>query len=207
MIVGHLYVVAAPSGAGKTTLVKALVESLANITVSISHTTRPKRPNEIPEVNYHFIDKATFEQMVEHDDFLEHATIFGNYYGTSKSWVEKTLAKGIDVILEIDWQGHQQIKSLFPKSSSIFILPPSLEALQERLCTRNQDKPEVIQQRLADAKETVSHIKEFDYVVVNDSFDHAIEELKHIVLATRLERSHQLALHSELVKKLSEASF
>lgn len=183
---GNLFVVAAPSGAGKTSLVKALVESMQGITVSISHTTRPMRPGEAHGINYYFVDKQEFQRMVDHDDFLEHATIFENCYGTSKSWVEQTLAKGIDVILEIDWQGHQQIKSLFPDSIGIFILPPSLTALSERLVKRNQDHPDVIKKRLADVKETVSHMHEFDYLVINDDFSLALESLKTIVSASRL---------------------
>src|SRR5579862_3264140 len=185
---GNLYVIAAPSGTGKTTLVKELTESLPLITVSISHTTRTKRPNEVDGVNYYFISKAEFENMIAHHDFLEHATIFDHLYGTSKSWVEKTLAEGMDVILEIDWQGHQQIKKLFPHSISIFILPPSLEDLRNRLCNRNQDTPGVIKNRLADAKITVSHLQEFDYVVINDEFSHAVHDLGSIVIASRLLR-------------------
>lgn len=205
MIIGRLYVVAAPSGAGKTSLVKALVESLPEVTVSISHTTRKKRPNETDGVNYHFIDKTTFQQMIQHQDFLEHATIFDNYYGTSKRWVEQTLAQGKDVVLEIDWQGQQQVKRLFPQSLSIFILPPSLEVLRERLVGRNQDDAEVIKKRLADARESVSHINEFDFVVINDQFDKALEELSFIVLATRLLRPRQTILHAGLINNLSKS--
>src|SRR5262245_24777909 len=139
---GNLFVIAAPSGAGKTSLVKALVDSMPNITVSISHTTRPKRPGELHGKNYYFVNNAEFQRMIDHNDFLEYATIFDNLYGTSKSSVEQTLKKGIDVILEIDWQGHQQIKRLFPHAISIFILPPSLKDLQSRLIKRNQDHPD-----------------------------------------------------------------
>lgn len=199
-LAGQLFVVAAPSGAGKTTLVKSLVESVPNMTVSISHTTRAKRPNEVDGVNYHFIDETTFSKMIEHHDFLEYATIFTHHYGTSKSWVEQTLASGIDVVLEIDWQGHQQIKKLFPTSTSIFILPPSLAALHDRLTQRNQDNKEVIVQRLADAKETISHIKEFDFIVVNDQFEVALTDLQAIVLATRLKRERQLLLHAGMIQ-------
>ena len=199
---GNLYVIAAPSGTGKTTLVKALVDSLPQITVSISHTTRPKRPNEIDGTNYYFIDKTQFEHMIAHQDFLEYATIFDHIYGTSKSWVENTLAQGTDVILEIDWQGQQQIKKLFPRSLSIFILPPSMEDLRNRLCTRNQDHPEVIKQRLADAKIAVSHLGEFDYVVINDEFAHAVRDLRCIVEAERLRKQRQVVRLASLIREL-----
>lgn len=198
--VGNLYVIAAPSGTGKTTLVKALVDSLPKITVSVSHTTRAKRPNEMHGINYYFIDKSEFEHMVDHGDFLEHATIFDHFYGTSKSWAEQTLAKGIDVILEIDWQGHQQIKQLFPHSIGIFILPPSLEDLRDRLIKRNQDHPEIIKKRLADASETVSHIHEFEYVVINDDFMNALNDLKMIIEAGRLAEDRQTAKYAKLIQ-------
>lgn len=200
--VGNLYVIAAPSGTGKTTLVKALVDAMPKITVSISHTTRPKRPNEMHGINYYFIDRAEFERLIEHGDFLEHATIFDNLYGTSKSWVEETLAKGIDVILEIDWQGHQQIKQLFPESIGIFILPPSLEDLRDRLIKRNQDHPEIIKKRLADAKETVSHVHEFEFTVINDDFMRALHDLKIIVESGRLLQTRQTAKHAKLIENL-----
>lgn len=201
---GNLYVIAAPSGAGKTTLVKALVESTVGITVSISYTTRPKRPNEVEGINYYFLDKSTFQRLIDHGDFLEYATIFDNFYGTSKSWVEQTLAKGIDVILEIDWQGHQQIKRLFPNAVSIFILPPSLAHLRERLINRNQDSAAVIAERLADAQVTVQYAREFDYIIVNDAFDHALSELKIIIAAERLHANRQLKKYSYLIKELMQ---
>lgn len=201
---GHLYVIAAPSGTGKTTLVKALVDSMPQITVSISHTTRPKRPGEVDGVNYYFVTKPEFASMIEHGDFLEHATIFEHFYGTSKSWVQATLSKGIDVILEIDWQGHQQIKRLFPESISIFILPPSLEDLRERLFKRNQDHPDIIKKRLADARGTVSHIPEFDYLIINDEFSHALHDLVCIVSACRLQQARQMAKYEKLIHKLDE---
>lgn len=197
--IGNLFVIAAPSGTGKTTLVKALTDQLSNLTVSISHTTRYQRPNEVNGVNYHFIDQSTFDAMIDHDDFLEHATIFGNGYGTSKSMVQQTLQKGIDVILEIDWQGHQQIKNLFPDSTSIFILPPSFVDLKNRLETRNQDKPEIIEVRLADAQETLHHIHEFDYIVLNDDFDRAVADLSTIILAGRLSQKRQIAKFASLL--------
>jgi guanylate kinase len=198
---GTLYVVAAPSGTGKTTLVKALIESLPNITVSISHTTRTARPAETHGFNYYFIDETEFQRMIEHQDFLEHAMVFNNRYGTSRSWVEKTLAQGIDVVLEIDWQGCEQIQRLFPDCISIFILPPSLTDLAKRLRDRAQDSAEVIQQRLADARETVSRIHNFDYVVMNADFDTAVDDLRAIVRANRLLQKKQPI---DLDKLLSE---
>ena len=185
---GTLYVIAAPSGTGKTTLVKALVDSLPKITVSISHTTRKKRPKEIE-----------FKRMIAADEFLEHAIIFEHAYGTSKQTVQETLAKGMDVILEIDWQGYQQIKSLFPDAIGIFILPPSLSDLHDRLIKRNQDNSSIIQKRLMDAKETVSHIHEFDYVVINDDFENALHDLKIIVEAERLRAKHQTEKFHSLI--------
>ena len=202
--VGTLYVIAAPSGTGKTTLVEALVDSLPKITVSISHTTRPKRPKEMHGTNYYFIDKTEFARMIEHGDFLEYATIFDHLYGTSKSWVQQTLAKGMDVILEIDWQGHQQIKRLFPHSISIFILPPSLDELRERLIKRNQDNPDIITKRLTDAQETVAHINEFDYVVINDDFVSALHDLKTIIEAGCLLQPRQCGKLARLIRDLAE---
>jgi guanylate kinase len=161
------------------------------------------RPGEAHGINYYFVDRPEFQRMVDHDDFLEHATIFDNWYGTSKTWVEKTLAKGIDVILEIDWQGHQQIKELFPESIGIFILPPSLAALQERLIKRNQDHPDVIKKRLADVRVTASHFGEFEYLVINDDFSVALESLKTIVLACRLLLKRQVEKYKALIADLA----
>lgn len=197
---GNLYVIAAPSGTGKTTLVKALVESLSKITVSISHTTRPKRSNEMHGINYYFVDVTEFANLINQHEFLEHAVIFGHHYGTSKTMVKETLAKGIDVILEIDWQGHQQIKKLFPQTIGIFILPPSLADLRERLLKRNQDDPDIIRKRLADVKETISHIPEFDYLVINDDFTTASHDLKTIVEAERLHVTQQTQKFSSLIE-------
>lgn len=202
---GILFVIAAPSGTGKTTLVNELIDTFGDLTVSISHTTRPKRPNETDGVNYHFVTKADFEKMLAHGDFLEHAVVFDNLYGTSKSWVDTTLAKGQDVILEIDWQGHQQIKALFPDAVSIFILPPSFAALRERLIARNQDKPAIIEKRLADVRKTLSHVSEFDYIVVNDEFEFATHELASIIEAARLAGSRQLRRHAKLISELGGA--
>jgi len=203
---GHLYVVAAPSGTGKTSLVKALVDSLTNITVSISHTTRAKRPNEIHGVNYYFISVAEFDHMIKQGDFLEHALIFENHYGTSKHWVEEKLAQGVDVILEIDWQGHQQIKKIFQNVVSIFILPPSLSHLRDRLVKRNQDSPNVIKSRLKDARETVSHVNEFDYLVINDDFTQALRDMVVIIESGRLTRNCQLERFQALLNELKKIS-
>lgn len=189
---GNLYVISAPSGTGKTTLVKTLVDSLPDITVSVSHTTRAMRPAEQHGVNYYFVSDAEFHRMIDHGDFLEHAKVFEHSYGTSRSWVEATLKQGKDVILEIDWQGAQQIKQLLPDCTTIFILPPSMQELYHRLTHRNQDKPDVIAKRLADAQETLSHITDFDYIVLNDDFKTALNDLKSIVLARRLKRDRQL---------------
>ncbi len=199
---GNLFVIAAPSGTGKTTLVKALVSEVPGLAVSISHTTRQRRPNEENGLNYFFIQENEFHRMIEKGDFLEYATVFGNYYGTSHTWVEETLRKGVDVILEIDWQGMQQIKALAPDSISIFILPPSLDNLRARLVNRNQDKPQVIQERMVDVKETITHIPEFDFVVVNDDFTHALDDLKHIVQANRLLQRRQCEKYSKLISLL-----
>src|SRR5688572_21752440 len=152
MTTGNLFVISAPSGTGKTTLVNALVRAIPNIMVSISHTTRPKRPAEMDQVNYYFIDNSTFENMIKQQDFLEYARVFNHLYGTSRSFVEETLKKGIDVILEIDWQGAKQVQQLFRDCISIFILPPSLEVLSERLFGRKQDNPNIIRERLADVR-------------------------------------------------------
>lgn len=200
--IGNLYVIAAPSGTGKTTLVQALVNSIDDITVSISHTTREKRPGEIEGTNYYFVSKEEFSRMVDHNDFLEHAVIFDNFYGTSKSWVEKTLAQGKDVILEIDWQGRRQIKQLFPHSISIFILPPSPETLRIRLEHRNQDKPEVITERLSDARTSATHMHEFDYIVINDEFSQALQDIAGIIKTGRLLESRQTIKYADLIKKL-----
>lgn len=204
---GNLYVVAAPSGTGKTSLVKALIESLPYITVSISHTTRPKRPAEAHGVNYYFIAETEFRDMIAKGEFLEYANVFDNLYGTSRKWVQETLARGLDVILEIDWQGAQQIQHIFPDCISIFILPPSLQVLADRLLHRNQDSSGVIQQRLADVREATSHISDFDYVIMNDDFDQALHDLKIIVEAGRLLQSRQTKQFAKLLDELSHIEF
>ena len=182
---GQLYIFSAPSGAGKTSLVEALLKTTAGIEVSVSNTTRAMRPGEEDGVHYHFTDTAEFEQMVEAGAFLEHAKVFDNYYGTSQKSVEKRLSDGNDVILEIDWQGAQQVRKLMPYGISVFILPPSREALEQRLNSRGQDSAEIIARRMQDATSDMAHYAEFDYVVINDDFDEATAQLNAIVIAGR----------------------
>jgi guanylate kinase len=177
----RLFVVSAPSGAGKTSLVKALCERLPEMKVSTSHTTRARRPNEQEGREYFFVSNREFDQMVAEDAFLEHARVFDNQYGTSKGQLRDKLGAGNDVILEIDWQGARQVRQALPGCRTIFILPPSLEALRQRLNNRRTDSPEVIERRLADAVSDMSHYSEFDYVVVNDDFDRAVGELESII--------------------------
>ena len=183
---GTLYVFSAPSGAGKTSLVKALIESTPEIRVSVSHTTRPRREGEVDGVAYHFTTVETFQQMIGDEAFLEHAEVFGNFYGTSRSAILDRIAMGEDVILEIDWQGAQQVKQRIPEAISVFILPPSRAELESRLRGRGTDADEVIQRRLAEAVTEMSHQAEFDYTVVNDDFDTALGELRAIVISRRL---------------------
>lgn len=199
---GTLFVLSAPSGAGKTSLVKALLESTDNLCVSISHTTRAMRPGEVNGVNYHFVSVEGFRAMLDESDFLEHAEVFGNYYGTSRSFVEQTLRSGKDVILEIDWQGAQQIRRLFPESISLFILPPSREALESRLRGRGQDAEAIIQQRLSKAQEEMSHYVEYDYLVINDQFNVALAELRAVIEASRLRILNQIKRHEGLLQSL-----
>jgi guanylate kinase len=177
----RLFVISAPSGAGKTSLVKALLTRLPELRVSTSHTTRPARPNEQNGREYFFVDNAEFERMVAAGDFLEHARVFDNQYGTSRSQLEAKLAAGHAVVLEIDWQGARQVRAALPGCRSIFILPPSREALRQRLTDRRTDSAAVIERRLADAVSDMSHYAEFDYVVVNDDFGKAVDQLAQIV--------------------------
>lgn len=182
---GSLFIISAPSGAGKTSLVQALTGSTGNIGVSVSHTTRAQRPGEIDGVNYHFISREKFIELVGRGDFLEHAEVFGNLYGTSSAWVNSELSRGHDVILEIDWQGAQQVRRLMPDAVGLFILPPSRETLRERLVGRSTDSAEVIERRLASADADMSHFSEFDHVIINDRFEQALAELQAVVLARR----------------------
>ncbi len=202
MTLGTLYIVAAPSGAGKTTLVKRLVETTSGVAVSISHTTRPPRPGERDGEHYHFISLVAFEAMIAENAFLEHAQVFGNHYGTSRAAVQAQLASDQDVILEIDWQGARQIRELMPDSLSIFILPPSREALRQRLAGRGQDSAEVIERRMAAALDDLSHYAEFDYLVINDDFATALNALRAILIARRQRRNVQMERQRELLQRL-----
>ncbi|MGZ4995869.1 MAG: guanylate kinase [Methylobacter sp.] len=192
MNIGKLYIISAPSGAGKTSLVKQLVADLDDLTVSISHTTRQMRPGEAHGQDYYFVTVADFQAMQQEQAFLEHAQVFDNFYGTAQQTVEENLNKGLDVILEIDWQGAEQIKKLLPGSVSIFILPPSTEVLLQRLRNRGQDDEQIIARRMRDAVTEIRHHDEFDYLVVNDVFDQALTELKSIIIANRLTKQRQL---------------
>lgn len=204
---GLLFVVSAPSGAGKTSLVAALLAQLPGITVCISHTTRPPRSKEIDGVNYHFIDRDTFESLIKRGAFLEYANVFGNYYGTSIDAVHAALNSGQDLILEIDWQGAAQIRQLLPDALSIFILPPDLATLEQRLRARGQDDDTVIHSRLSKAVEEMSHWSEFDFLVVNDDFARASMDMVSIVRSERLRRvPQQSVLAGQLAALLDSPS-
>lgn len=199
---GTLFIIAAASGTGKTSLVKALVTDADRLGVSVSHTTRPARPGEVDGVNYHFTTREQFLAEVAAGQFLEHAEVFGNLYGTSRTWVERQLANDHDVILEIDWQGAQIVRELMPQALSIFILPPSLPALAERLNGRGTDSNEVIAHRLSEAIADITHYSEFDYLVINDDFATALADLQAIVRAARQSHRAQAARQAELIKRL-----
>jgi guanylate kinase len=188
---GTLFVVSAPSGAGKTSLVRALLDRDPVLTVSVSHTTRPRRSGEADGLNYHFVDRERFETMLASGAFLEYAEVFGNLYGTSAAWVEGRLEQGRDVILEIDWQGAAQIRARLPETVSIFVLPPSLAALEQRLRGRGQDEDAVIRRRLAEARAEMAHHVDYDYLVVNDDYETAAADLLAITRAVRLVRPRQ----------------
>ena len=188
----NLFVVVAPSGAGKTSLVNALLERDPNIRLSISHTTRKPRAGEEHGKHYHFIERAEFEKMIAERGFLEHADVYGNYYGTSRKWIEGELEGEHDVLLEIDWQGAAQVRKLVPRMVGIFILPPSLAELRRRLEGRGKDSAETIARRMASAREEISHVLEFEYIIINESFDNAVVDLVSVVRAARLSRERQL---------------
>ncbi len=199
---GTLYIISAPSGAGKTSLVAALLPKLNNVKLSTSYTTRARREKEKEEIDYFFIHETLFEQMVKARRFMEHAKVFGHYYGTSHEWVAKTLAAGTDVILEIDWQGARQCHIFQPDSVLIFILPPSKMVLKKRLEQRRQDSPEVIAERMAEAEKEISHCHEYDYIVINDDFETALDDLKAIFVSNRLKTHHQLLKNKPLLKEM-----
>jgi guanylate kinase len=199
---GTLYIISAPSGAGKTSLVKALLEQDPKVRVSVSHTTRAPRDGEVDGVAYNFVTLAEFDEVIDAGQFLEYAEVFTNKYGTSKLWVEEQLAAGIDVILEIDWQGAQQVREKMPNALSIFILPPSRAELERRLTGRGTDSAEIIAGRMAQAESEMSHYGEFDYLVINDQFDEALNQLQAIFTANRLRMSVQTTVQKSLLEDL-----
>ena len=199
---GNLFIVSAPSGAGKTSLVNALLASNQQIDLSVSYTTRAPRPGEMEGREYHFVSREIFLGMAKHGDFLESAEVYGNLYGTSQSWIETETANGRDILLEIDWQGAAQVRQKFPDSLGIFILPPSLQALETRLKARGQDSAEVIALRLHAAQEDIAHVIEFDYVIINDKLDEALQQLNAIVVAAGLRRDRQMARQKNLISQL-----
>lgn len=198
---GILFVVSAPSGAGKTSLVKALLKADPAIRLSVSYTTRAPRPGESDGRDYHFVSHEQFHKLLAQNEFLEHAEVYGNFYGTSKSVISRELYAGRDLLLEIDWQGAAQVREHFPRSASIFILPPSFAALRTRLAGRAQDSDEVIERRLAAAAHDVAHADAFDYIIVNDDFDHALQDLVAVTRSIRLETARQLTRHAALFEE------
>lgn len=199
---GRLYIISAPSGAGKTSLVAALLKADTAIEVSVSHTTRKPRPGEQNGINYHFVDMQAFEKLISEKAFLEHAKVFDNYYGTSRLWIESRLAVGQDVILEIDWQGAQQVRQIMPNAMSVFILPPSKEALRSRLTNRGQDAEDIIERRMSEAESESSHYGEYDYLVINDDFDTALADLISIFRAQRLLTGQQKLRNRNILTNL-----
>ncbi|MDX1678563.1 guanylate kinase [Arsukibacterium sp.] len=199
---GNLFIVSAPSGAGKSSLISALLKKHGDMLVSVSHTTRPPRPGEIDGVHYHFISAEQFKTLIANNEFLEWAEVFGNYYGTSRSAIVANLRQGIDVFLDIDWQGARQIREQAPGTLGIFILPPSLSELQQRLEKRGQDSESVIARRMAQAQSEMSHADEYEYLIINDNFDSALSEFERIVLAQRSSYSSQLYKQQALLKQL-----
>lgn len=198
---GVLFIVSSPSGGGKTSLVKALLESEPDLRLSVSYTTRPARPGEVEGRDYHFVSAPVFERMLEAGEFLESAVIYGNRYGTSQKWIERERAEGRDVLLEIDWQGAQQVRRLMRQVVSIFILPPSPEVLESRLRGRGQDGEEAVARRLAAAREEIGHVSEYEYVIINDDFNRAALDLRSIIRAERLKLARQLARNVNLLNR------
>ncbi len=203
---GNLFIVSAPSGAGKTSLVNALLACNRQIDISVSYTTRPPRPGEVDGKDYHFVSREVFMAMAKNGDFLENAEVYGNLYGTSQSWIETETTSGCDIMLEIDWQGAVQVRRKFPDCISIFILPPSLHALEVRLQGRRQDSAEVIAQRMRAAQADIAHVAEFDYVIINDKLDEALRQLDAITVAAGLRRDRQLVRQQNLINQLQNSS-
>lgn len=201
---GNLFIISAPSGAGKTSLVNGLLNHNKSIDLSVSYTTRAPRPGESDGNDYHFVTREKFMQMAQHGDFLESAEVYGNLYGTSQSWISQENGKGRDILLEIDWQGAAQVRSKFPDSIGIFILPPSFASLEARLKGRQQDSAEVIAKRLEAAREDISHVAEFDYVIINDKLDEALQQLNAVVVAAGLRRNRQLTRQANLINQLQK---
>jgi guanylate kinase len=202
MIIGNLFIVCAPSGAGKTSLVNALLEREPDVELSVSYTTRAPRNGETDGVDYHFVTRERFVEMAGRGEFLESAEVHGNLYGTSQTWIDARMRAGRDLVLEIDWQGAQQVRRLVPSAIGVFVLPPSLEALRRRLTARGQDSSAVIEQRLANARDEIAHVEEFDYVIINQTFDVAVVDLVSIVRATRLNVTAQLTRHRDLINAM-----
>ncbi|HEY7658062.1 MAG TPA: guanylate kinase [Burkholderiales bacterium] len=198
---GTLFIVSSPSGGGKTSLVKALLEAEPAVQLSVSYTTRPARPGEVGGRDYHFVTPPVFERMLAAGEFLESAVIYGNRYGTSQKWIERERAEGRDVVLEIDWQGAQQVRRLIRQVVSIFIMPPSPEVLESRLRGRGQDSEDVVARRLAAAREEISHVSEYEYVIINDDFDRAAQDLRSVIRAERLKLARQLARNLNLINR------
>jgi guanylate kinase len=203
-IKGNLFIISAASGAGKTSLVKKLLTLINDLTLSISHTTRNPRPGEIDGKDYFFVTNEIFAEMVKEDKFLETAKCHGSFYGTSRNFVQEVRDAGKDIIFEIDWQGAKSIKAIFPEAISIFILPPSLKKLEERLIARGQDSEDTIKARLAAAKSEMSHVNQFDYVTINDNFDDALKELQSIIMAEKLNTKHQKNNYQKLIDQLTK---
>lgn len=200
---GTLFIVSSPSGGGKTSLIHAVIQNMPNLAVSLSFTTRPKRPDEIDGVDYQFISQEQFIALREQGEFLEWALVFGHYYGTSKSWITQHLQQGMDVFLAIDWQGARQLRAVFKPCKSIFILPPSLQTLEARLLARKQDAPDVISQRMIKAKEEISHYNEYEYLILNEDFNTAARELAAIVTAQRLTLAAQVIRCRDIILSFS----
>jgi guanylate kinase len=201
---GNLFIISAPSGAGKTSLVHALLGINPHIDLSVSYTTRDPRPGEQDGKDYHFVSREIFLEMAKRGEFLESAEVYGNLYGTSQTWISQEIAKGRDILMEIDWQGAAQVRRLFPDSVSIFILPPSMAALEQRLKGRGKDNDKVIAHRMAVVREDIAHVAEFDYVIINDDLDVALRELDAVVVSSRLRVSKQMSRYQDLINQLQK---